>query len=127
MICDNSRDNCGLMICTVADGIFELNGQYPFYKIGNYFYIATFNILIASDTEHYPLKPTEDGFYGILDVNNYAEKARFKVVESHGKWIKHLDEVEIYDYVYECSVCGGKEIGNDDAFCPWCRAKMDKE
>lgn len=45
----------------------------------------------------------------------------------HGKWSKTLDEVEIYDYVYECSVCGGKEIGNDDAFCPWCGTKMKKE
>ena len=50
----------------------------------------------------------------------YIEKA-------HAKWIKTLDEVEIYDYVYECSVCGGKEIGNDDIFCPWCGTKMDKE
>lgn len=62
-------------------------------------------------------------FLNLLDNEPTAEVQEVK----HGKWAKTLDEVEIYDYVYECSVCGGKEIGCDDDFCPWCGAKMDKE
>lgn len=55
---------------------------------------------------------------------------------AHGRWKPDLYHDgqpyrdEWYGYIFKCSVCGGKTMGNydlecHDNYCPYCGAKMD--
>lgn len=56
------------------------------------------------------------------------EAAEREYKKPTGKWIKHIDNLYPEDSTEECPFCHEEQrlVGNDDNFCPYCGAKMQK-
>ena len=72
---------------------------------------------------------TEDARNNTLVVCEIIKAAHAVDAEPvrRGEWVATGEFDEWYAEEHKCSICGGIALGNQDAFCLSCGAKMDAE
>ena len=63
----------------------------------------------------------QNAMYECEKIGRESRKAKVKM----GHWIDTNGEEEYFGEEYECSLCGGRDIGESN-YCSYCGAKMKK-